>query len=85
MSRADVARRARLLIARELLTSPARLTDATEFRALGADDKDMAVVRTAAEAEFGIKITLRELAFCETVGTLSDLIETKLENRGVTA
>lgn len=81
MTRREIESRARMTIARTLICNPSRVIDSAEFTMLGADDRDMAEVKAAIEAEFGIKITLRELAFSETVGTLIDLVETKLENR----
>lgn len=82
MTRREIERRARGLIAAQLLSNPFKITDASEFaRDLGANEQDMADVRLGLEAEFGIKISLKELAFAETVGTAIDLVETKLENR----
>jgi len=81
MTRRDIEQRARMVIAQTLICHPSRAIDSAEFKMLGADDGDMAEVKLAVEAEFGIRITLRELAFSQTVGTLIDLVETKLENR----
>lgn len=82
MIRRDIERGAKLVIGQELLFNPQKITDNSEFaRDLQADRLDMRDVRAALEQRFGIKITEREMGFCQTVGTAIDLIETKLENR----
>lgn len=81
-TRQRIAHRARLVVARELIVNPHRIVESSEFRAdLEADSLDMAQLWRAIEAEFGIRISDDEAAFCQTVGTAIDLIETKLENR----
>jgi acyl carrier protein len=84
VSRRDIERRARLVIVLELACDPAKVMDRADFRKdLGADSLDMARLPRALEDEFGIRLTDHEVAFCETVGTALDLIETKIENRRV--
>jgi acyl carrier protein len=84
LSRSDISRRARIVIGRELLFNFTRITDDSEFaRDLGANAQDMVDVRHALEGEFGVRFTDQEVAFAKTVGTAIDLIETKLENRGL--
>lgn len=75
----EIARRVRVTIARELSCPLTRLTDSTEFRRhLGV--AGLAPVRAALDDEFGIALTPREVAFCQTVGTAIDLVRSKLEN-----
>lgn len=84
MTRAEITRRARMIIVQELGCDPARVRDTAEFRRdLKADSLDMVTVPSAIEDEFGIRLSDAEVAFCETVGTAIDLIETKLQNRGI--
>jgi acyl carrier protein len=81
MSAVETGRRARVVIARELGCPLPRLTDAADFRRdLGADSLDLVNVPRALEDEFGIRLTDREVEFCQTVGTAVDLIRSKLEN-----
>ncbi|HVM38317.1 MAG TPA: acyl carrier protein [Sphingomicrobium sp.] len=98
MRREEIARRVRTVLVRELRCPGSRVTENAEFVAdLGAMPApglppagrqggilDKLAVMMALEDEFGIKLTDREVAFCETVGTAIDLVETKLENRRVT-
>jgi acyl carrier protein len=63
------------------LVAPRRVTEAAEFRRdLGADSLDLAEIPVLIEEEFGIRFNDDEVAFCQTVGTAIDLIESKLEN-----
>lgn len=69
MTGLDVARRARLVIARELACPMRRLTDGADFRRdLGADSLDLVRVPHALEEEFGIRLSDDEVEFCKTVG-----------------
>lgn len=80
MSRADIAQRARLVIARELQVPIGRIREDSDFRAdLAADSLDMVQLPAALEEEFGIRITDDEAEFAETVGTAIDIIEGKVE------
>lgn len=82
MNRDSIDRRARIVIARELIQPLRRVTDGATFRGdLGADSLDMVQLPRAIEDEFGIILSDDEVTFCQTVGTAIDLIETKLENR----
>lgn len=81
-----VRRRARAIIACDLSVAMNRVRDDAEFvRDLGADSLDMVTLPRALEESFGVRFSDDEVAFCKTVGTTIDLIETKLENRGLTA
>jgi acyl carrier protein len=80
MSRPEIERRARLVIARELSVHPARIREDAEFRRdLAADSLDMVQLPAALEEEFGIAISDDEVEFATTVGTAIDIIEAKLE------
>ena len=80
MTRADILRRSRLVIGRELLVNPLKVAEQSDFRAdLAADSLDMVDVHRAIEDEFGVTLSDEQCAFCQTVGTLVDLIENKLE------
>lgn len=84
MTRDAIARQARLIIARELCILVGTVREAADFRAdLGADSLDMVTLPRALEEEFGVRFSDREVEFCQTVGTAIDLVETKLENRGI--
>jgi acyl carrier protein len=82
MSRRETTSHLRFLLIAQLGCPPARIRDDAEFRRdLGADSLDLAEIPALIEEEFGIILSDDEVAFCETVGTAIDLIETKLENR----
>lgn len=82
MTRTEIVRRARLVIARELVLDMRKVSEAAEFvKDLGADSLDMVALPRAIEEEFGILLSDEEVAFAQTVGTALDLIETKIENR----
>jgi acyl carrier protein len=81
MMRREIASKARLVIAREAHVPLTRVTEHADFRSdLGARTLGVCTLMMALEQEFGIDITERETSFCETVGTVIDLIELKLEN-----
>ena len=83
MSRDDTARRARLVIARELACPVGRVRDDAEFAGdLKADSLDMVRLPAALEEEFDVLLTDDEVAFCKTVGTAIDVLDAKLENAG---
>lgn len=80
VSRREIERRARVVIVRELMAPPARVNEYADFRTdLGADSLDIVTLTAALEEEFKVAISDDEAAFCQTVGTAIDLIETKLE------
>ncbi len=82
MARRDIAARVRAVIVAELRCTPAKVCEDAEFGAdLGATSLDKIGIVSAIEDAFGILLSDREVAFCETVGTAIDLIETKVENR----
>lgn len=84
MSRRLIEQRARLVVARELCVTPAKITDQADFRdQLGADSLDLVTLTSALEEEFKIQVTDDDAEFCETFGTAVDLIEAKLEQRGL--
>jgi acyl carrier protein len=81
-----IARRVRVVIARELCCPLPRLTDAAEFRRdLGADSLDLVSVPAALEEEFSIRLSDAEVEFCQTIGTAIDLVRSKLENKALAA
>jgi acyl carrier protein len=81
MNDVDLGRRVRVTIARELHCPLTRLRDGAEFRRdLGADSLDLVTIPRALEDEFSIQLTDAEIDFCQTVGTLVDVIRSKLEN-----
>jgi acyl carrier protein len=75
MNSDEVARRARLVIARELARDDAEFIDD-----LKADSLDMVRLPAALEEEFDVRLTDDEVAFCKTVGTAIDVLSAKLEN-----
>jgi acyl carrier protein len=84
MIRRDIDKSARLVISQELAVGLTRVRDDADLRGdLGADNAGLIRLRHAMEPAFGIKLSDADLAFAATVGTLCDLIETKLENRRV--
>lgn len=84
--RSEIERRARLVIVQQLAVSPRDVHETADFSAdLKADSLDMVSLTMALEEEFDIAVSDDEAAFCETVGTAFDLIETKLENRKAAA
>jgi acyl carrier protein len=84
MTEVDVARRARIVIARELACPLRRLTDGAEFRRdLGADSLDLVNIPHALEDEFGVRFNDDEVEFTQTVGTAIDLSEPSWKTRGV--
>ena len=84
MSRAEVARRVRTVLAEELLCPPSRLREEADLTAdLGAGSLDKITIACRVENTFGIKLSDDECAFAQTVATLIDLVEQKLENRRV--
>jgi acyl carrier protein len=81
MNSDEVARRARLVIARELACPLGRVRDDAEFiDDLKADSLDMVRLPAALEEEFDVRLTDDEVAFCKTVGTAIDVLSAKLEN-----
>lgn len=82
MRRSDVAQRVRIVLVRELRCPASKVNEDAEFAAdLGASSLDKIGIASALEEEFGVRLSDREVSFCETVGTAIDLVETKLENR----
>jgi acyl carrier protein len=77
--------RLRLVLADEVGADPARVTERAEFAALGVDSLAKAALVSRLEDEFAIRISDDEVAFCETVATALDLIETKIEAQVGTA
>jgi acyl carrier protein len=84
MIRRDIDKAMGTLIGRELGVSLSRVKDAADLRGdLGANGAGLVRLQQALLPAFGILLTADEMAFATTVGTLCDLIETKLENRRV--
>lgn len=80
MNRREIERRARFVIAVELSVPMAQVGDGADLREdLGATPRDMADLAHALEDEFQVRLTDDDVAFARTVGTMVDLIETKLE------
>jgi acyl carrier protein len=81
VKRAEIAQRARSVIAQELGVAIDRVQEPSEFVAdLKADSLDMARLPAALEEEFDVVLTDEQVAFCQTVGTAIDVIESNLEN-----
>lgn len=78
-----IRRRARTVIARELAVSCAQAHDDATWADLSADSLDMVNIPAALEVEFGIRLSDDDVEFAKTVGTAIDLVENKLENRGL--
>ena len=86
MTRQEIVRKARLATARTLRVGIERVREHAEFAgALGASPAALTDLRYALEAEFGVRFSDEQMAFCKTVGTAIDLVEAKLENRGLAA
>lgn len=82
MNRAEVSRRVRALLMEELRCSPQKVREEAELGPdLGAGSLDKITISCRLENEFGIKLSDDECAFAQTVGTLIDLVETKVENK----
>lgn len=82
MSRDATARLVRTLLIAELRCATAKIHDDAELGAdLGAGSLDKITVACRVENEFGIRLSDDECAFAQTVGTLIDLVEQKLENK----
>lgn len=76
-------RKARTIIARELAASVSQCHDDAGWAELGADSLDMVAIPRALEEAFGVRFSDEQVEFCKTVGTAIDLVEAKLENRGM--
>lgn len=83
LHRPMVRRKARTIIACELAVNCAMAHDDATWQQLGADSLDMVNIPRALEDAFGIRFTDEQVEFCKTVGTAIDLVENKLENRGL--
>lgn len=82
MTRSEIRYQVRSTIVTELRCPIARVVDNAEFEAdLGASTLDKISIVCGLENAFGIKLSDGEAAFCKTVGTAIDLVETKVENR----
>jgi acyl carrier protein len=80
MTRDEVARRARLVIVRELGVDARKVVDDSDFRTdLGCDSLDMVELPRALEDEFKVELTDDDVAFCQTFGTAVDIIAAKIE------
>lgn len=84
MTRSDTARRVRIIIVQELRCPSERVREEADLGAdLGAGSLDKITVACRIENEFGIRLSDDECAFAQTVGTLVDLVQQKIENRRV--
>lgn len=79
MSPRELSLAVREVIVSALGCPPARAVDNAELRSLNSSEARTARLFDALRARFAVSISPREAAFCETVGTVIDLIETKLE------
>jgi acyl carrier protein len=71
----------RCVIAEELSVAASRLRDDSDLVEIGAKTLTMINLKLRLERDFGIRMSDREQQFCQTVGTICDLIENKLEAR----
>lgn len=86
VTRDEIARRARLVIARELGVHSARVRDDSDFRDdLGCDSLDMVELPRVLEDEFKVELTDDEVSFCQTFGTAVDVIAAKVEAKANSA
>jgi acyl carrier protein len=84
VSRPDVARKVRIILIQELRCPSERVREGADLGTdLGAGSLDKITVACRIENEFGIKLSDDECAFAQTVGTLIDLVQQKIENRRV--
>lgn len=82
MTRADIERTIRELLVAELRCPASKIRDEAELdRDLGASSLDKITVTCGLENRFGIRLSDDECIFAQTVGTLADLVEQKLDNR----
>jgi acyl carrier protein len=84
MTREETARRVRALLIEELRCPASRIRDDADLGGdLGAGSLDKITVACRIENDFGIRLSDDECAFAQTVGTLTDLVQQKVENRRV--
>ena len=70
-------------IAECLRCHPSKINEQADLRQLGATPDRLALLFASLSGRFLIAITPEEMAFCQSVGTVTDLIENKLELRSL--
>lgn len=82
MTRREISQSVRQLTVQLLGCNPARVHDDADFRTdLGGSPDGIAAMFAGLKSRFQISISDREMAFCQTVGTATDLVENKVELR----
>lgn len=71
----------RSVIAEELRIPAGRLRDDSDLADFGGDTLTMINLKLRLEREFDIRLSDGERRFCQTVGTVCDVIENKIEAR----